>query len=264
MDYNFLYNNKNIILNKKNTYNNHKNILNILKLNNLNFYKLLIEDFFNLFLNFKFISLIFFKLKYFFKKLKYKLTYTEYYNYTILFLDFINHKKLIRILYGLPLNGQSAWSNGWSVYKSNKLYINFKKNNYIKIYKNKNFKNWNKLIIASYVNKLWFINWTNEWFKLYCLYLNKKKKKYSKGVKVNIDLLSKFEVTNINKVIKKKKKKKIQYATIGIPLNIIKLFIKKTKIKKWIILMNVVEKKKKILVKKKKIIKKKKKKSLWD
>ena len=94
----------------------------------------------------------------------------------LVFMFLIVRYRAIRHLLGLPVAGQRTWTNAYTSKKLNKTLLNFKVNqNLDKQQKPNKQGDLKKLIIFTFINKIWKIYWF-----LYFLFLYKKNKSSSK------------------------------------------------------------------------------------
>jgi len=141
--------------------------------------------------------------------------------YNHLLLDMMYYIKIWRIVKGYSSNGQRSHSNNKGN-KKNKSILNFRVQQFYRLFGKKRRDIFPNLIIAEYTNRLWFIMWRRGWIqgKIFVLKLALKNKFI---VKFDPNLLAKNVVTGLQTVRKKKKhnvakKKEIMVATIGIPV----------------------------------------------
>jgi hypothetical protein len=141
--------------------------------------------------------------------------------YNFILLDMMYYLKIWRLIKGYSSNGQRSHSNN-KANKKNKLIVNFRVQQFYKLFGKKRRDIFPTLVVAEYNNRLWFILWRHGWIqgRIFILKLALKNKFI---VKFDPNLLSKNVVTGIETVRKKKKhnvakKKIIMLATVGVPV----------------------------------------------
>ncbi len=158
------------------------------------------------------------------KDVKYKFLSLNWKNIVLLnflLLDMMYYTKIWRQIKGYSTNGQRSHSNHKNNRK-NKILLTFRVEQFYKLFGKKRRDIFNALVVAEYLNRLWYTLWRYGWTqgRIFILKLALKNKFI---VKFDPSLLSKNIVTGIISVKKKKKhnvakKKPIMLATIGVPV----------------------------------------------
>jgi hypothetical protein len=138
-----------------------------------------------------------------------------------LLLDMMYYMKIWRQIKNYSSNGQRSHTNNKGN-KKNKLLLNFRVEQFYKLFGKKKKDIFSSLIVAEYNNRLWYIIWRYGWLqgRIFILKLALKNKFV---VKFDPNLLSKNGTTGVGGIRKKKKhnaakKKPIMLGTIGVPL----------------------------------------------
>jgi len=143
-----------------------------------------------------------------------KFNYINVYNITyirvcnVFWLDLISSYKGWRHLVGLPVHGQRTWTNAWSTYRSNLILREYQVTLVKQIYTTAkvNNKKLNLAYLAERVNRLWHIQWENEW-KIARRRRKKALQQNFISYKVDIERLASGNVNT--KKIRKNRKKQI-------------------------------------------------------
>lgn len=136
-------------------------------------------------------------------------------------LDMMYYMKIWRLIKSYSSNGQRSHSNNKNN-KKNKLILNFRINQFYKLFGKKRRDIFPSLVVAEYNNRLWFFMWHYGWIqgRIFVLKLALKNKFI---VKFDPHMLAKNIITGYSGVRKKKKhnvakKKIVMVATIGVPV----------------------------------------------
>lgn len=181
--------------------------------------------------------------------------------YNFILKDMMYYMKIWRLIKSYSSNGQRSHSNNKGN-KKNKLILNFRIDQFYRLFGKKRRDIFPSLVIAEYNNRLWFIMWKYGWIqgKIFVLKLALKNKFI---VKFDPNMLAKNIVTGLQTVRKKKKhnaakKKIVMVATIGVPV-LFSMYLYNLKDYKDIhYKLNITDESRKKMGKKSKKIKKKK------